>query len=111
MANAGIRPSGFVILSSFGFRHSSRVRHRPARPGHWLLAGRWRLDELAVQLGPARAEVTAARRLLDLLGREQADDDVIAERLALDQRLAERVEDHRQAGLDRIVIDADRVRE
>ena len=90
-----------------------RDRRWSASPAgvHRPLARGQRLDELAVEVRAAGPEVAAAAGELDLLRRAEADDHVVAQGVRLGDDLAERVEDHRAAGLDRVVVHADGVGE
>src|SRR5579864_3551022 len=108
---AEILESNAVSLSALRALGFTLAHQAPARQGDGLLAGRGRLDELAVQLRTAGTQVAPAGRLCQGLCREQADDDVVAERVALNEHIAVRVENHREARLDCVVVNADRVAE
>ena len=88
-----------------------RSAHGPARQRDGLFT-RWRrLDELAVKLGSPRPEIAPSRRIGDFFRGQERDHHVIAQRLALGQHLTKRVDNHRQARLDGIVVGADGVAE
>jgi hypothetical protein len=72
-----------------GFLSRLRLCHFPSRVGDRLLAGRGRLDELAVQLGPPCSKVTPARGLGKLFRREQGHNNIVAmcHSISIDGRL------------------------